>query len=166
MTLVFNQQSEPKSLSAKCWGPQMGLLIHTDVDSIELSYSQFCDLIYIAIFDKNKYAVVVGPPSLTLHFDDDGCRIEKEGTSFARFSLTDFEALVQYFITNSNIMVNDPRTALVNKIIVAGDTPRRYAQNLCQWFVELTVVDGFAVDGFSADRKRYTDKNGNCMFGW
>ena len=73
-----------------------------------------------------------------------------------RLILEDYIGLIKYFFTNTDLLNDDPRLAVVNKIIfsdlISGENLEQ--KKLFDWLSKLELVSGWNVD-FYPDAKRF-----------
>ena len=151
---ILLMNSQPQGLTSIS-GPDGTLFLYGDEVNIEISPKCFClfveEFLYIKI------------PSFTGGYGDNLIQsVSKNGVEIryeeqiVRLILEDYIGLIKYFFTNTDLLNDDPRLAVVNKIIfsdlISGENLEQ--KKLFDWLSKLELVSGWNVD-FYPDAKRF-----------
>jgi hypothetical protein len=68
---------------------------------------------------------------------------DQKATQHAMFKASDYEELVAYVFTNEDIVQDDPRVSLLNRIVIGNESPRPEARKLYDWLANLEKKPGW-----------------------
>ena len=153
MSLLLSN-SKPKGLTAMTL-PDGTIWLHGGKHEIPLTSSAFCNLIENFIYNSFP-SVAIDEPDLIQSACEMGVEI-RNAKMEAKVSLEDYVCLVKYFFTNTDLLIGDPRLAVINKIVISDNIieGNAYQTELFNWLAGLEMHPGWNSMFFpKADVKR------------
>jgi hypothetical protein len=160
MSLLFSKETWPSTLVAKSLN---GLWLSHSGGMISLTMEEFCKVIEYYLF-SNECCYELN--NLSFSFSTEQVVISEAGNVFAKIATDDFDALVTYVMTNTNLVYSDPREKIIDLVVMEDKNPREAAKSLYSWIFTGQIIEGFPQWPPVSDSRRFADKNGHSTFGW